>query len=149
MKPITTWVLIADGAQARVLSNDGPGRGLKRVAGLTFEGDRRRTSEMVSDQRGRSFDSVGEGRHGMEPPTDPQRDAKASFAGELADMLDAKLAALAYDRLIVIAAPATLGDLRQAMSDHVAKTLHAELDKDLTNTPDPDIAKHLEDVLAV
>ena len=34
-------------------------------------------------------------------------------------MLDKSLAAKAYDRLILVAPPVTLGDLRKALSQHV------------------------------
>ena len=39
MKKTVTWVLIADGAQARVLENTGPGKGLRQVEGLDFSID--------------------------------------------------------------------------------------------------------------
>ena len=33
MKPTRTWVLIADGARARILENDGPNHGLTAIEG--------------------------------------------------------------------------------------------------------------------
>ena len=33
MKPTTTWILIADGARARLFANHGPGKGVEAVEG--------------------------------------------------------------------------------------------------------------------
>ena len=34
----TTWILIADGARAHIIANDGPGKGLKPVPGREYTG---------------------------------------------------------------------------------------------------------------
>jgi len=149
MKPTTTWVLIADGARARIFANHGPGKGLEAVAGAEFEADHRPDREILSDKPGRTFESVGTTRHAIEPHHDPHRELKRSFAEELAAMLDQRLGDKAYDRVILVAPPATLGDLRAALSDRVGAVVYAELDKDLTKTPAADLPGHLAAVLAV
>jgi protein required for attachment to host cells len=149
MKPTRTWVLIADGARARILENDGPGRGLNAVEGCVFHGDHAATHEIMSDRTGRAFGSVGAQRSAMEARSDPHRELKKKFAHQLADVLAGKLQEKAYDRLVVVAAPSTLGDLRAALTDQVRATVVAEVPKDLTKTPDPEVADHLEEVLRV
>ena len=42
--------------------------------------------------------------------------------------MEGKAKAGAYDRLVIAAAPMALGNLRKAMSDHVRKTVVAELE---------------------
>ena len=59
MKPTRTWVLIADGARARILENDGPNHGLTAIEGLEFQGDHSATHDLVPDREGRSFSSRG------------------------------------------------------------------------------------------
>jgi protein required for attachment to host cells len=147
MKPKRTWVLIADGARARILQSDGPGQRLEEVEGGTFHGDHAPTREIMSDRMGRAFSSVGPGRSAMEPQTDAHRDLKRRFAQHLADVLARKLAEKAYDRLVVVAPPTTLGDLRAALDQPVRATVTAELAKDLTKTPDAELAEHLEGAL--
>ena len=147
MKPVKTWVLIADGARARILQNEGPGRGLQAVDGLEFDSDHAATHEIVDDRQGRTHASVGYGRSAIEAHSDPHRELKARFATRLADELDQGLAARSYDRLIIVAAPVTLGDLRKAISDHVRKKVVGEVALDLTKTPNGDVAHHLKDVL--
>jgi protein required for attachment to host cells len=148
MKPTRTWVLIADGAQARILENDGPGKGLHAVDGCVFHGDHASTHEIVSDRTGRTHSSVGPGRSAIEAHSDPHRELKKKFAHQLADVLASRLREKAYDRLVIVAAPSALGDLRAAMSEQVRAKVTGEVTKDLTKTPDGDVATHLKDVLA-
>jgi protein required for attachment to host cells len=149
MKPTRTWVLIADGARARILENDGPGHGLKAVDGLTFSTDHAATHDLVSDRQGRSFSSHGPGRSAIEPHSDPHRDLKAKFAHHLADVLAQRLEQHAYDRLVMVATPVTLGDLRAALSGPVRATIVGEVAQDLTKLPNDDVAPHIKHVLLV
>ena len=52
MKKTVTWVLIADGAQARVLENTGPGKGLKQVEGLDWSIEPLQAQDIVTDRPG-------------------------------------------------------------------------------------------------
>ncbi len=149
MKPIRTWVLIADGARARVLGNDGPGRGLHALDGMTFQGDHAATHEIVDDRKGRAFASVGTARSAIEPQTDPHRQLKRRFAESLAQMLADGLAAKSYDRLVIVAAPAALGDLRECLSHEVREKVIGEIAQDLTKLPNADVPRHIASVLAV
>jgi protein required for attachment to host cells len=147
MKPTRTWVLIADGARARILENNGPGHGLTAVEGLVFHGDHAATHDIVADQAGRSFSSHGPGRSAIEPHTDPHRELKAKFARHLADVLAQNFEKKAYDRLVVVASPVTLGDLRSALSEHVRATIVGEIAQDLTKMPNDEIGRHIRNVL--
>lgn len=149
MKAIVTWVLLADGGQARILVNDGPGKGLSAVKGLSFAQDNLRAQDIVTDKPGRSFASVGHGRSAMEPKTSPVEQREATFVRNLADVLETKRAEGAFDRLIIAAAPTALGDIRPALSDGVRKTIVAELPKDLTNIPIVDMPRHFEGLMAL
>jgi protein required for attachment to host cells len=147
MKPTRTWVLIADGARARVLENDGPGRGLTAVEGLIFSSDHSATHDLVLDRQGRSFSSQGHGRSAIEPHSDPHRDLKTKFAHHLADVLSRGLEQGSYDRLVIVATPVTLGDLRAAMTDPVRSKIIGELAQDLTKLPTAEVASHLDHIL--
>lgn len=149
MKPITTWILIADGARARVLENTGPGKGVAEVAGLEFTDERLRSRDIMADRPGRAFASAGDGRSAMERPTDPVEKRQSDFARSLAAKLDRKRRQKAFDRLVLVAAPAALGHLRGALSPQLRELVTAELAKDLTKVPNPEIPRHLEDVLVV
>ena len=149
MKKTTTWILIADGTQARVLEHHGPGKGLTTVKGLDWSIEPLQSQDIDSDRPGRGHSSGGSARSSMEPKTDPAQHREAEFIRTVAHVLDRKVQEGAFDRLVIAAAPIALGNLRKAMSDHVKKAVVAELDKDLTNIPSPAVDKHFDGIIAV
>ena len=150
MKKTVTYVLVADGARARLYVNSGVGKGLQPVSGATHKADlHHHDRDILADKPGRAFSSVGASRSAMEPQTDWHRFEKHRFAREMAKVLDAAAANKAFDRLILVAPPATLGDLRTELSDQTRKLVSAELPKDLTRHPEQELPRHLGEVLAV
>jgi protein required for attachment to host cells len=147
MKSVRTWVLIADAGRARVLESRGPGTGLHAVDGLSFAQDTPPSRELGRDQPPRSFDSVGSGRHAMEPRNDPHRAQKLDFARQLADVLGAALAQKSFDKLVVVAPPPFLGDLRGVWPAPVAAAIVGEIAKDLTKAPTLELEAQLGDTL--
>ncbi len=141
MKAKTTWVLIADGGHARVLQSTGAGRRLEEVAGMSFSHELPPTHELVRDRQTRSFESVGHTRHPVSTGLDPHRKEKEKFAVELAGILEQQVKA--FDRLVVVAPAKAMGELRDALSESVRKKVEKEVVKDLTKTPDSEIASHL------
>lgn len=144
MKPQRTWILIADSGRARILENAGPGSGLKVVPGQSHEHHIPPGHDLVSDSAPRTHESQGPGRHAMTGSEDPRRKEKRHFAGELADVLDQSVQHGAFDRLVLVAPPKVLGDLREALSPRVKDKVVAEVGKDLSKTPDHDVARLLD-----
>ncbi len=149
MKKTITWILIADGARARVFKNEGPGKGVQSALDRDFSSENLASRDLVSDNPGRTFDSAGSGRHAKVPHSDPRRNAKHEFARELAKFLDQENTKNSYDRLIIVAPPQALGDLRSELTEATRKKLSGEINKDLTHLPIGEIADHLGSVLAV
>jgi protein required for attachment to host cells len=143
-KKITSWIAIADSAKARIYETSGSGLKLKLISELDSEAARRLTHDLVSDRPGRSFSSAGPRRASMEASSDPQNIEKHKFVKDLVAFLDAASLAGKFDDLFMVAAPRTLGEIRKLSNGHLAGRLRAELGKDLTNVPEPDLAKHLE-----
>jgi protein required for attachment to host cells len=150
MKKIVTYILVADGARARLYANHGVGKGLQPVSGATHKADlHHHDRDILTDKPGRASSSIGNGRAALEPQTDWHRFEKHKFAREMAKVLDAAAANKAFDRLILIAPPATLGDLRTELGDQTRKLVSAELAKDLTRHAEQELPQHLSEVLAV
>lgn len=150
MKKTVTYILVADGARARLYANHGVGKGLQPVSGATHKADlHHHDREILTDKPGRSFSSVGPGRSAIEPHTEWHRFEKHKFAREMAKVLDAAAASKAFDRLILVAPPATLGDLRMELGDATRKLVTAELPKDLTRHAEQELPQHLEGIMAV
>lgn len=149
MKSITTWILVADGSQARIASHMGPGKGLEPVLENQLHSRNLPGREIMADRPGRAFDSAGQGRHAMEPVTDPRVHDKQDFIREIAALLDKESKRGSFDRLVIVAPPKALGYLREELSDTVRSKVTGELGKDLVHVPLHDLAGHLEEVLAV
>tara|TARA_R110002020_G_scaffold14062_16_gene50003 strand:- start:2035 stop:2484 length:450 start_codon:yes stop_codon:yes gene_type:complete len=148
MKKTVTWILIADGAQARVVENTGPGKGLQQVQGLDWSIEPLQAQDIQADKPGRSFSSVGSGRSAMQPRTDPVEHRETEFVKSVAATLERRQQQGAFDRLVIAAAPIALGDLRKAMSANLRNTVVAELNKDLTNLPTAQLVEHLDGIIA-
>lgn len=135
MKPKKTWVVVADGARARLFANEHPGAGLQPLADGVLEGSRALDSEIGTDEPGRSFESVGGHRHATEPRTSPHEAAEVAFLKTVAERMEAGLAAHAFDRAVVVAAPKALGTLRAVVSPALAAVIPDTVPKDLTRAP--------------
>ncbi len=150
MKPTITWIVIADGDQAKVFEHEGPGKGLKAIKDLQFEQEHLKAQEIMADKPGRAFSSAGPGaRSSMEYSSDTVAVRERRFVERLADMLNEKQQQGKFDRLVIAAAPAALGDIRPALSDKVKETILAEMPKDLTNVPTQKLGQHFEGLIAV
>jgi protein required for attachment to host cells len=149
MKAAKTWIVIADGARARLVSAEGHGEMLHVVEQREFSSDHRPNRELQRDRPARVYESHGETRHGVEPKTDPHRELKRDFAQVIAEALDDSLALKHFDRLIVVAPPVTLGDLRRALSEAVKASVIAEVAMDLTKTPNSEVPRHIEDIIPI
>jgi protein required for attachment to host cells len=145
-----TWIVIADGNQAKLFEHDGPGKGLRPLKELNFEQEPLKAQEIMADKPGRSFASFGPGsRSSIEYSSDPVAVRERKFVERLADVLDQQRQLGKFDRLVIAAAPAALGDIRPALSDRVKQTILAEMPKDLTNVPTHRLAEHFDGLIAV
>jgi len=139
----TIWLLVADSAKARLYSVDRRERAFEAIGDWQDDVAGGKAQDIDADRPGRTFDSGGPGRHAMEPSSSPKGVAKARFVAMLADHLEAKAKKGAFDELHVIAAPRTLGELRELMDPAVKSRLVNEEAKDLTVRSKPELEKLL------
>ncbi|MFY9643058.1 MAG: host attachment protein [Rhodomicrobium sp.] len=142
MKPIRTYILIADGARAHLLLSEGRGKPLAEVTGSEQQQEIKPDHEMSAERPGRVHESANVARHAIERD-DLHRREKERFAQSLAEDLGRRLANNEYDRLVIAAAPETLGVIRSAMSEKVQAVILAEVAKDLTKLPNPQVKELL------
>ncbi len=143
------WILIADASRAKVLQWRGAGNDFSAVPGMAFETDHKLAHEIGADRPGRSYESVGTARHAVSPRSDPERLEEKRFTLGIIERLDTHAGEDRFDRLIVVAPPVMLGDLRAALTPRLQQRLINTLDKDLTKTPEAKLGKLLEDVLPI
>jgi protein required for attachment to host cells len=138
------WALVADAQHARYFERQAPSGPWQERVQEAEAIHNRPSHERGTERPGRTHESVGGGRHAIEPRTDPHRAAKQAFAGHLAERLEASSAS--YDHLLIAAPPAFLGDLRAELGDAARAKLRGTLDKDLTRLPPAEIAAHLDGI---
>jgi protein required for attachment to host cells len=143
MKGHTTWILVADGARARIYQNQGPGLGLTETRFLEMVGMHEPTRSINADREGR----MGQGA--MVHSADPHREQKRVFARDIAEFLESQAQANAFDRLVLVAPPKALGDLREKLNGTASTKIVGEMAKDLTHVEMRELPKHLESVLVL
>jgi len=143
-----TWVLVADASRASILRIQGPDRQLQPVFKEDFVHAHLASHEIGSDRPGRTFDSLGAGRHAKEPATDPAQVETERFAHQLAEVLETARKKQSITRLILVAPPRFLGVLRAALPEAVGTMVVAEVNKELTKLTPLELSERLEDVLS-
>ncbi|MFU0504662.1 host attachment protein [Pseudaminobacter sp. NGMCC 1.201702] len=134
MKEKTTWVLLADGARARIVRQINL-KDEEQVEDLVFEIDHKQLGEIMSDRPGRSFASEGKRRSALEYHSEPEKDQEARFAETLVAELEQRFLAHEFQRLAIVAEPRMLGVLRRKLSPTLQPTVVVEVAKDLTKVP--------------
>ena len=170
--PHNTYVLVADGRKMLFLRNDGDAQALNLKVELAEEqsnpADRDQKTDMaggaMGTQMGASAPAAAQGggntayasrkggggqggafapARGTFEETDFHQLEEDRFAAEAADMLRKRALARKFDKLIIVAPPRTLGELRKHYHKEVEARLMGELGKDLTGHSIPDIEKAL------
>jgi protein required for attachment to host cells len=138
--PHNALVLVGDGRKALFLRNKGNPQRVSLVVEQILERDNPPTREQGTDRPGRASASVGAARSAMEE-ADWHQIAEQRFAGELSEALYRHAQAGRFDKLVIIAPPKVLGDLRKVFHVEVAERVVAEIPKELTSHPVAEIER--------
>lgn len=133
-----TWVIVADGEKALFLRNE---NGVSKVQlGTVHQMSQSNpaTREQGTDKPGRFPDGPGAHRSATEE-TDWHEVAKKRFAKEVADALYAYARKGEFERLVIVAPPLVLGEMRQELHKEVSDRIVGEIPKTLTNHSTHDI----------
>jgi protein required for attachment to host cells len=140
------WVVVADESNAIVYVRDTRSGPLSETFSLANEVARMKTSELISDSGGRSFDSKGKGRHTMtNERVDAKKHATQLFAKEIAGRIAKVMQDGSCRGFALVAAPRFLGVLRDAISVATHEQPYATVDKDVVGKDTATIEKLLAD----
>ena len=146
-KPLTTWIVVADGSRARIFSYRSDEPKLAIVREFDDPRARKPSRDLVSSGPGHNQESANAAHHAIEPKHDPHAQAERAFLRKVAESIEAAASSKAFDRLAIAAPPRALGVLRQVLAPAIRGKLVAEVAKDLTKTPIAELPAHLADVL--
>lgn len=126
------WIVIASRAEANIYRVENNIIG-SLVCKLEHPESRLQDHELVTSGPGKAYDSMGKGRHMVEPRTSPQKLEFTLFAKDLAEKLDRARIEGLLERFYLVANPSFLGLVRQELNKHTLALLVGEVGKDLTH----------------
>lgn len=130
------WVLLANGARARLLRRDPDNGALREVDDFVSPRARARAAALDGDRPGRI--ALGSRSMPLAPHTAPEVRERLHFAHELAQHLEAMAGAGRLAHWALVASSPFLGALRQALGPRAAALLVEHAGGDLTR-----LAPHL------
>ncbi len=139
--PHNSFVLVADGRKRLFFRNDGDADALNLVVVEAVEEINPATRHQVTDAPGRASSSVSGG--GSFAGVDAHDVEQQRFAADTAEFLRQCVLAGGLKKLIVIAPPKILGELRKHYHKEVEKRIVRELGKDVTGHPVAEIERLL------
>ena len=136
------WIVAADSSRARIFSAESQ-QELHEIEVLSHSESRLQEQQLQADQPGRTFDSRGDGRHAYVQETDPKKNEANKFAHQVSDYLNEANKKNRFDRMVIIAAPAFLGQLREVLPKGVAQKVSESVAKNVTTMSPEQIREHL------
>ena len=133
----TLWIVVANAARARLYERHRDGS-LDEPVDLIHPQARQSSRDLTSDRSGRTERGSGAQQHGhtaYQPATDAHQKEHERFAREVAAQLDDGVASGRCRSLLLFAAPAFLGELRQRLGEATAKAVRTSEAIDLTSLP--------------
>jgi protein required for attachment to host cells len=132
--PYDAWVLIADGEKALFLKNLTDAQDPHLEVVRKEEQENPKDIDQSANRPGRMPDN-GPGQRSAMDDTDWHQLAKERFADDLADLLYRQAHRHRFEKIVLVAPPKTLGELRQKLHKEVADKVIGEIPKTLTNHP--------------
>jgi protein required for attachment to host cells len=144
-------IVVAAQSEARFYDTDHFDSDLKLVGRLTDPKARLHDRDFKSDRPGRVYDHAppatgrrgGVGHHGTGGERHPHRHEAGLFAHQIAAALESALRQDQFKRLVLVAGPRFLGELRAALSKSVDSTVAVQVRKDLVHAADKVVHQYL------
>ena len=130
------WIIVADREKAHIYRKTS--HGIQRIADIKI-GDAKSKHEDTgtSSAAHQGYDVRSEKKHHNDN----------GFIRKLSAWLDLAAKEKVFDRLVLVAAPHTLGELRVTLSKDIYGHIAAEVNKDLMGLPEKEIEEHLTEVV--
>lgn len=136
---MNNWVLVADSCHARIFEIDSTNFSLAEVADFIYP---------IEGHHGRNpVGHISAARtgthHGLEPKTLPKEKARHEFASRLMNHLLVEYSNGRFSKLILVAAPEFLGELRSAAPHGLRSTIVLSIKKDLLKYSNAELSDFL------
>lgn len=130
------WIIVADREKAHIYRKTP--QGMERIADARMGHDH---------SHHETVGSRGASHHGYDARSEKMHHSDGAFIKKLAAWLDLASKENVFDRLVLVASPHTLGDIRASLSKAMHACIAAEVDKDLIKMPEKEIEAHLAKIV--
>ena len=132
------WIVVADSSRARIFTMEDADAPLHELKTLSHPESRLPARDLKTD--GTAFRDHGQD---YQPSVDPKQQEALYFAKQIIELLEDARAKGELDELVLIAAPAFLGILRDRLSDATLRLVTKTIDKDLVQLRAAEIREYL------
>lgn len=133
------WLLVADGERAKLFRKQG--KKLEHIGFTQHAEEKVLPADKGHHQPGVTGGNISQATQTYASHVEVQKRERELFLREIAAELNHRWQD--FDRLIVVAPPASLGDLRKHFNEHVKEKITQEITKDLTKTPIDELAEYI------
>ncbi len=141
-KEIITWIVALDAKHAHILQKNHLLRPkIKLIKEINSE------PNLEHQKPGRTFDSMGFGRHAIEPHTDPRQVERQHFVTKIIEILEEGLKNHQFEKLITIASPKMLGLMTRHLTRQLSQKLIYKLPKNILNSKIANVEKYINEVI--
>lgn len=141
------WILTADRRRARIFSADKPhSQQLTEIQSFFQPDSAFQERELVEPKPGR-YQTVGGGRHGIDSRTSEREKSAAKFVKDLVGKLEKAHHNGQFSKLVLVASPEVLGEIRNQLGNSLKQDVAFELGKELTMLRPEELREHLPKVL--
>jgi len=145
----TTWIAVANRSAAHLFETASKIKAPKHLFSIPNKEGRLLNQEIESDDGGRVKHESQHGQNKYQPPKEATEVVAERFAREVAAHLEKALHEKRFDKLVVVAEPSFLGELRGTMSKQLSKVLTQTIDKDYAAGKTPEIAERLKEEVSI
>ena len=126
------WILVADSTKARIFTTESAQAPLVELDGLQHKELQSDGQDTNVDASSLAYDLSGHGRHDLEPVSGVKEAEAQHFAREVAEYIENGVEQKRCNRLVIAAAPAFLGMLREKINNRIRSLIRYEYDKNFT-----------------
>lgn len=143
------WILTADRRRARIFSAEkAHSQQITEIQSFFQPDSAFQDRELVEPKPGRTTDRAGEGRHAMEPRTSEREKSASRFVKDVIGKIEKAHHNGRFSKLVLVASPDVLGEIRANLSNNLKHDVTFELDKELTGLRPDELRQHLPRALA-
>ena len=138
-----TWIVVADGARGRIFSRAHGKKELDSALPFELVQSRSPMHDRVTDRGGQTHESAGPGGHTKSKSVDAKEHDQQVLAKRIADAIRHGRTENRFEKIVLIAPPAFLGQLRGALDEPSRKLVSASHAKDLSGLNPPQLQERL------